>query len=491
VAKEGGKYRTIGEALSAITTNSESNHWTIKVGAGIYNEQIVLKPYINIIGSGQGITKVMSINKPVVLADLETTNSSSTEPTVSIENLDLQLVNDTLGLSIVEIDNTATSTIVTGTAPYLALENVNLMRTGEPTAESIAVKVKGNQHVSLRNISTSGVGYGVLSEVLSDHSATSTVDISFSQISSKLGDIRTVCLDVSTGEECTDETIFPSPNLPIIDIVSSYNTLTGQGTNFIVGKGTVISSAHDTYLNYSGEGTFKQNDYFRQITNADSAIFALQNAGTNLFTVSASGTVAVSPQNTSGDSFTINSSTASSTLTVINNVGGTALTVIGDIVIQSATSGVPVTIAAAGGEINLGSLGDTINLNISGVTYNFKENVRRDAISAYLSAPVSGNSVWGNGANAWSPAENITLLAVKVQYLCNGESGVLNMALKDRSGNIIADLDGYDCSGWSEIIVDNLSYSLTSENGMYLEVITASETVSNVTVTIEYVYDNR
>ncbi len=254
--------------------------------------------------------------------------------------------------------------------------------------------------------------------------------------------------------------------------------------------GTIVSSAHDTYLKYQGEGEFRQNDYFRNNNNSAASLFNIQNAGFNLFNVTASGTIAINPQNTTGDSVIISSSTASSTLTVVNSGAGVALKVVGNIILTSATSGIPVVLSSAGAELNVGAPGDIINLNLEGVTYNFKENVRRNTLSAYLSAPVSGDRVWGDEANSWSPPENITILAAKAQYNCSAD-GYLAMVLKDKNGRNIADLGSVDCNGYGKVEQDDLSYRLTPEDGMYVDVVSSTEGITNVTVTIEFVYDNR
>ena len=151
----------------------------------------------------------------------------------------------------------------------------------------------------------------------------------------------------------------------------------------------------------------------------------------------------------------------------------------------------PVTLSSAGAQLNLGRVGDTINLNVEGVTYNFKENVRRNVLSAYLPAPVSGDKIWGSGDQSWSPPEDITVLAVKAQYSCTG-GGVLQLVLKDQNNNALAQLDGLSCNeGYTELVAADLNYLLTLDQGMYVDVITATEGVTNVTVTVEYVYQNR
>ncbi|MCX6785820.1 MAG: hypothetical protein NTZ18_03150 [Candidatus Komeilibacteria bacterium] len=480
VAKQGGKFRTITDALNSITSASEHNRWTIRVGSGVYNEQIVLKPFVEIIGQSKDSTTILGINKSALVAGVNATTTAS----VKVSNLKLSLAGDITGQAVVSASSTD-----------LTLEDVNLTWSGSEGINGTAVEVNGNSNITINRLNISNIAYGIVAT----HNyaslqngltfvSTSTVAVSYSTISSSIADIKTICINTTTNQDCGADV--PTHNYASPNIISSYNTLSGTGTNFEVAKGTIISSAHDTYLKYTGEGEFRQNDYFRNNNNPTASLFNIQNAGFNLFNVSASGTVAINPQNTTGDSVVISSPTASSTLTVVNTGAGTALKVVGNVILTSATSGIPVVLSSAGAELNVGAPGDTINLNLEGVVYNFKENVRKDTMSAYLSAPVSGDHIWGSSANAWSPSENITVLGVKVQYSC-ADGGVLQMVLKDKNGNVIANLDGYSCGGFYKIEQNDLQYHLTPDDGMYVDVVSSTEGVTNVTVTIEFVYDNR
>ena len=490
VAKQGGKYRTIMDALNSVINASARNRFTIMVKPGVYNEQIMLKPYVDIIGAGKDNTTIMAINKPVIetqnfaflsLAGAESQASTTAtvaesqalgygEGDVKIANIKLSLAGDTLGQAIVIASST-----------NLTLEDVNLNWSGDEGLISTGVEVKGLGKVSISRLNSVGTSYGLTQKVSAEATATSTVNLSYSNISSSLADIRTVNEKTATGTVSA----FAAAN-----IISSYNTLTGSGVNFEIAEDTIISSAHDTYLTYSGAGVFRQNDYFRKINNSSASLFNVQNAGINLFNISASGTVAINPQNTTGDSVIISSPTASTTLTVINTGAGVALKVVGNLILTSATSSIPVVLSSAGSQLNVGAPGDIVNLNVEGVTYNFKENVRRNTLSAYLPAPVSGDRIWGDGVNSWSPPENITILGVKVNYNC-GEDGLLQMTLKNKNGENITTLNGNTCGGYAKIEKNDLKYQLTPEEGMYVEVNTATEGVINVTITIEFIYDNR
>jgi hypothetical protein len=58
VAKDGGDFSTITDALNSITTNSADNPFTIYVAPGVYNETITMKPYVDIEGAGETATKI-------------------------------------------------------------------------------------------------------------------------------------------------------------------------------------------------------------------------------------------------------------------------------------------------------------------------------------------------------------------------------------------------------------------------------------------------
>lgn len=60
VAKTGGDYKTISEALNAVTDASAANTYVIKVMPGTYEESIQMKPYVDVVGSGQENTKITS-----------------------------------------------------------------------------------------------------------------------------------------------------------------------------------------------------------------------------------------------------------------------------------------------------------------------------------------------------------------------------------------------------------------------------------------------
>lgn len=58
VAKNGGDYSTIGAALDSIDDASNTRRYLIHVAPGVYNEQVSMKPYVDVEGSGELTTRI-------------------------------------------------------------------------------------------------------------------------------------------------------------------------------------------------------------------------------------------------------------------------------------------------------------------------------------------------------------------------------------------------------------------------------------------------
>src|SRR5204863_8786745 len=60
VARSGGDYTSIQKALDSITDNSPTNRYLIWVAPGTYIETVTMKPYVDIEGAGELVTKIVA-----------------------------------------------------------------------------------------------------------------------------------------------------------------------------------------------------------------------------------------------------------------------------------------------------------------------------------------------------------------------------------------------------------------------------------------------
>jgi hypothetical protein len=60
VAKSGGQFTSIQEAINSITDAEGDNRYLVWIGPGIYNEEVVTKPFVYLRGAGQWLTRIQS-----------------------------------------------------------------------------------------------------------------------------------------------------------------------------------------------------------------------------------------------------------------------------------------------------------------------------------------------------------------------------------------------------------------------------------------------
>ncbi len=160
VSKDGnGNYATITAALASITDNDVNHHYLIKVAPGDYIEQVVMKPYVDIAGSGMTNTVIRYLGS--------TSESDATVKGASNAELrDLKVLANSLILLpkfyCTAIRNENASTWIT---------NVAILASGS-TQASYGIRNVDHADAIMRNVaitvSGGGYSYGAYSEDYSD-----------------------------------------------------------------------------------------------------------------------------------------------------------------------------------------------------------------------------------------------------------------------------------------------------------------------------------
>ncbi len=515
VAKQGGDYTSISEALSKIKLNSANNRWLITVKPGIYNEQVILKPYVDIVGSGRENTRITQINHSALIASSKS----------SVSNMTIANYGDEIGQEVITITASSTDSDKFSFDLTNVLIDYNKSDFAMATASSSAIKIVSgfdNENLAtgstssaslvdlkFNSIETKNVDIAINWSLYDENwSATSSarmlshIDISASRLSSNYSDIKTTALtgDILNSSEYVDTTNAVSL------ITSSYNLYSGNNLSFDLGNGTKLTTSHDNYGKVVGSNALVLNDFNRNVAQYDD-LWVLQNGGQRIMSVNGNGNILMSPQNVALDSFSMSQNISSTTLTVVATDDNVSANFFGRVVISPSlnASGTPSGIAelmfssdgvisANGNKLQVGKTGDTVDLNVEGVAYILPDSAVRDTITAYVDVPRVDTRVWGNGENSWRPAEDIKILKLKAQYKC-GDGGSISLRLEDKNNSELATISGGNCSnGYANIESDNLNINLTSEDGMHVTVTQVSsggeesEDPSQLTITVEYVY---
>jgi pectin methylesterase-like acyl-CoA thioesterase len=86
VAPTGGTFTSIQAALNSITNATALNPYLIEVAPGVYSESIVMKPYVDIQGSGQGVTKITAHGSTVISSSTVAGAGNAEIRSLTIEN---------------------------------------------------------------------------------------------------------------------------------------------------------------------------------------------------------------------------------------------------------------------------------------------------------------------------------------------------------------------------------------------------------------------
>lgn len=157
VAKDGGDYKTISSALTAINDASDKKPYVIKVMPGIYNESIQMKPYVNVVGSGQESTRITSSATYTVMgADnsiLENIWIDSTKAKASKDYDPSAILNDDTSMTI----NKVKVTMIDPVPPLMVAYGIaNFGKDAKPVISNCTVIATGKNQRGLIGIGGDG-----------------------------------------------------------------------------------------------------------------------------------------------------------------------------------------------------------------------------------------------------------------------------------------------------------------------------------------------
>jgi hypothetical protein len=163
---EGSDYSTITGALDSITDNSASNQYVIKIGPGTYVEQITMKEYVDIYGSGKNATIIQTGGSGTGPSSDSSSATVVGANNASIRNLTIQ--SDSSAQYATGIYNNNVSPIIEN----LAIKVNTTYSSGSPEVYGIYQQLGNtaisNVEITSNNAVTSGYAYGIFFDNVSN-----------------------------------------------------------------------------------------------------------------------------------------------------------------------------------------------------------------------------------------------------------------------------------------------------------------------------------
>lgn len=199
VSPGGQTFPTIMAAINSITDNRLQKQYLLSVGPGVYNEQVMLKPYVYVQGAGQDQT---TINYPPVSSDnIGSRGSVVAAPHSNLSDLTVTCLGGNWG-------DWSTALLVPSSAPFYA--------------DNVALVCDDQGHNGI-NMETVAVNWNA------DNSAPSQLYLSYSSVKAHGGANSTTAVGLMAGPQATVEAI--ESKIVAQSAGQSFGVTTAQGGN--------------------------------------------------------------------------------------------------------------------------------------------------------------------------------------------------------------------------------------------------------------------
>ena len=238
VAKSGGDYTTVSAALASITDAGDTNRYLVKVMPGVYSEQVTMKPYVDIEGSGELTTKISYTGS----------GSPNTGTVLGASNAELRFlsVENTggAGCAIAIYNNGASVrlTHVTASASGGSVTNRTVLNnTGSPVMTNVTISASGgaggsnsgveNQYASpvMTNVTVSASGNTGYNTGVFNYHSSATIQNSVISAGGASGTNRGIDNSASSGAYTVLVTNSQVSGTATSILTNSYFTVRGRG----------------------------------------------------------------------------------------------------------------------------------------------------------------------------------------------------------------------------------------------------------------------
>lgn len=221
VAQSGGDYTSVAAALNSISDNSSTNGYLVYVAPGVYTETVYMKPYVDIEGAGENVTRITQVA------------SASNSTVIGASNAELRF------LTVEITGGTWYSSAINNGSASPSLLHVTASAFGS-TIQNVGISNSGSSSPTMNNVTASASG------------SSATLNAGVFNISSSSPTMNNVTASAS-GSTANNYGVFNSSSSPVMNNVAA--TASGAGASLNAGIANVSSSPTMNNVTASASGS--------------------------------------------------------------------------------------------------------------------------------------------------------------------------------------------------------------------------------------------